>query len=113
MARAWARGDVSWTEARQAAFAANAAAREVSGAAKEAAHAAGQAGAVGHVAAHDLGAAAYAIKAARSAAKENESDEAGRLECRWQRSQLPDEVRELVLDDQRLRNELCWNVFVC
>jgi len=35
-----------------------------------------------HVAAHELGAAAYAI-------------------------------RDLVLDDQRLRNALCWNVFDC
>ena len=36
---------------------------------------------------------------------------AGRLECRWQREQLPDAIRELVLDDQRLRNEICWSVF--
>src|SRR3954447_10887606 len=68
LGRAWARGEITWTEARMAAFAANAAAREVTGAAREAAHAAGQAGAVGHVAAHELGAAAYAIKAARAAA---------------------------------------------
>ncbi len=112
-ARAWARGEVTWTQAREAAFAANAAAREVSGAAREAAHAAGQAGAVGHVAAHELGAAAYAIRAARAAAPENERDEAGRLECQWQRAQLPDNIRELVLDDQRLRNEVCWSVFDC
>ncbi len=110
-ARAWARGEVTWTQAREAAFAANAAAREVSGAAREAAHAAGQAGAVGHVAAHELGAAAYAIRAARAAAPENERDEVGRLECHWQRAQLPDNIRELVLDDQRLRNEVCWSVF--
>ena len=38
---------------------------------------------------------------------------AGRLECQWQRAQLPDEIRELVLDDQRLRNELCWFAFDC
>lgn len=55
------------TRARTAAFAANAAAREVLGAAKEAAHAAGQAAAVAHVAAHELGAAAYAIRAVRAA----------------------------------------------
>jgi hypothetical protein len=30
---------------------------------------------------------------------------------KWQHDQLPDEIRELVLDDQRLRNELCWFVF--
>jgi hypothetical protein len=111
--RAWARGEIKWTQAREAAFAANAAAREVSGAAKEAAHAAGQAGAVGHVAAHELGAAAYAIRAARAAVPENERDEAGRLECRWQRAQLPGEIRDLVLDDQRLRNEVNWFVFDC
>ena len=101
------------TQARKAAFAANAAAREVSGAAKGAAHAAGQAVAVAHVAAHELGAAAYAIRAVRAAAPENEREDAGRVECQWQRAQLPIEIRELVLDDQRLRNEKCWSVFHC
>jgi hypothetical protein len=38
---------------------------------------------------------------------------AGRLECRWQREHVPDVIRELVLDDQRLRNEICWSVFDC
>jgi hypothetical protein len=68
---------------------------------------------VAHVAAHELGAAAYAIRAARAAAPKDERDEAGRLECRWQRAQLPDEIRDLVLDDQRLRNEVCWSLFDC
>jgi len=72
---------------------------------------AGQAGAVAHVAAHELGAAAYAIKAARAAAPDGESEAAGRLDCRWQHDQLPEAIRELVLDDQRLRNEICWSVF--
>ena len=112
MVRLWVRGEVTWQEARQAAFAANAAAREVKGAAREAAHAAGQAGAVGPVATHDLGAAAYAIKAARAAAS-GDAAEAGRVECAWQREQLPPEVRELVLDDQKLRNDRCWFVFDC
>ena len=112
-AHAWVRGEIRMTEARNAAFAANAAAREVSGAAKEAAHAAGQAVAVAHVAAHELGAAAYAIRAVRAAAPEDEREEAGRLECQWQRTQLPGEIRELVLDDQRLRNENCWSLFDC
>ena len=92
---------------------ANAAARELSGGARHAAYAAGQAAAVEHVAAHELGAAAYAIKAARAAAPEGEGENAGRLECRWQREQLPDAIRELVLDDQRLRNDICWSVFDC
>jgi hypothetical protein len=26
---------------------------------------------------------------------------------------LPEAIRELVLDDQRLRNALCWSVFDC
>ncbi|MFL6044540.1 MAG: putative immunity protein [Propionibacteriaceae bacterium] len=113
LARAWTRGETTMTEARTAAFAANAAAREVSGAAREAAHAAGQAAAVPHVAAHELGAAAYAIRAVRAATSKDKRDEVGRLECEWQRAQLPDEIRELVLDDQRLRNEVCWSVFDC
>ena len=112
-ARAWARGEMAMTQARTADFAANAAAREVSGAAKQAALAAGQARAVAHVPAHELGAAAYAIRAAGAAAPEGERGRAGRLECRWQRAQLPSEIRELVLDDQRLRNEVCWYVFDC
>jgi hypothetical protein len=85
----------------------------MSGAAREAAYAAGQAAAVAHVAAHELGAAAYAIRAARAAADESEHDEAGRLECQWQRAQLPSEIRDLVFDDQKLRNEICWFVFDC
>jgi hypothetical protein len=112
LGRAWARGEIPWAEARTAAGHANAAARDLSGAARHAAYAAGQAAAVGHVAAHELGAAAYAIRAARAAAADD-GDAAGRLECRWQRAQLPDEIRELVLDDQRLRNELCWFAFDC
>jgi hypothetical protein len=113
LGRAWARGEITMTQARTAAFAAHAAAREVSGAAREAAHAAGQAVAVAHVPAHELGAAAYAIRAARAAASEGQRIAAGRLECQWQRAQLPGEIRDLVFDDQRLRNEVCWFVFDC
>jgi len=112
-ARAWARGEITMTQARTAAFAAHAAAREAFGAAKEAARAAGHAVAVAHVAAHELGAAAYAIRATRAATPEDEHEQAGRLECQWQRAQLPREIRELVLDDERLRNEKCWSLFVC
>jgi hypothetical protein len=110
-ARAWVRGEITMTQARTAAGNANAAARELSGAARWAAYAAGQAAAVAHVAAHELGAAAYAIKAARAAAPKGEG--AGRQECRWQRERLPEEIRDLVLDDQRLRNDICWSVFDC
>jgi hypothetical protein len=112
-ARAWARGEITMTQARTAAGHANGAARDLSGAPRHAAHAAAQAAAVAHVAAHELGAAAYAIKAARAAAADGESERDGRLECRWQRDQLPEAIRELVLDDQRLRNNICWLVFDC
>jgi hypothetical protein len=112
-ARAWARGEIKMSQARTAGGHAMAAARDLSGAARHAAFAAGQAAVVAHVAAHELGAAAYAIKAARAAAPEGEGDSAGRLECGWQRDRLPEAIRELVLDDQRLRNDICWSVFEC
>src|ERR1017187_10145863 len=84
LGRARARGEITWAEARTAAGPADPAARDLSGAARHAAYAAGQAAAVGHVASHELGAAAYAIKAARAAATEDAPVEAGRLECQWQ-----------------------------
>src|SRR5215210_3517296 len=111
LARAWARGEITMTQSRAAAGHANAAARDLAGAARHAAFAAAQAAAVAHVAAHELGAAAYAIKAARAAAPQGGGETAARRECRWQRGQLPDAIRELVLDDQRLRNDICWSVF--
>ncbi|MGW0573280.1 MULTISPECIES: putative immunity protein [Streptomyces] len=110
-ARAWVRGEVGMMEARAAGGHAMGAARDLRGAARHAAYAAGQAGAVAHVAAHELGAAAYAIKAARAAVPEGGSESAGRRECQWQRERLPPEIRALVLDDQRLRNDICWSVF--
>jgi hypothetical protein len=111
--RAWTCGEIKMSEARAAGGHAMAAARALSGAARHAGYAAGQAAVVAHVAAHELGAAAYAIKAARAAAPAGESESAGRRECRWQRDQLPEAIRELVLDDQRLRNDICWSVFDC
>lgn len=112
-ARAWARGEVTMNQARAAGGHAMGAARDLRRAPRYAAYAAGQAAVVAHVTAHELGAAAYAIKAARTAATEAEAEAAGRLECQWQRDQLPGAIRELVLDDQRLRNGICWSVFGC
>ena len=112
-ARAWARGEVTMTESRTAAGHANGAARDLRGVARYAAYAAAQAAAVAHVAAHELGAAAYAIKAVRAAAPDGDAMRAGQRECQWQRDQLPDAIRSLVLDDQRIRNDLCWSVFDC
>ncbi len=110
-ARAWVRGERTMSQTRAAGGHANAAARDLSGAARHAAFAAAQAALVAHVAAHELGAAAYAIKAAQAAAPAGERETAGRRECRWQRAQLPAAIRALVLDDQRLRNDICWSVF--
>ncbi len=81
--RAWARGETSMWDARTLAGHANAAARDLKGAARFAACA------------------------------EQEVYGAGRAECAWQREQLPSAIRDLVLDDQRLRNRLCWFVFDC
>jgi hypothetical protein len=113
LTRAWVNGEIPMKQAHKAAFAANAAAKGMPDVAKFAALAAGQAVAVAHVAAHELGAAAYAIRAVRESVGENEKEEVGRNECQWQRDQLPDAIRELVLDDQALRNHLCWSVFTC
>jgi hypothetical protein len=110
--RAWTRGECRMSDSRAAGGHAMAAARSLRGAPRFAAYAAGQAAVVAHVAAHELGAAAYAIKATRAAAMGCE-ERAGRLECQWQRDQLPDMIRALVLDDQRLRNDICWSVFDC
>ncbi|HTO99907.1 MAG TPA: hypothetical protein VMJ64_00930 [Anaerolineales bacterium] len=110
-ARAWASGEISMSQARAAGGHAMAAARDLRGTARHAAYAAGQAAVVAHVAAHELGAAAYAIKAVRASAPEGQAGSAGRAECRWQREQLPDAIRTLVLDDERLRNDICWSVF--
>ena len=112
-ARAWVRGEVTMMQARAAGGHAMGAARNLRGAARHVAYAAGQAGAVAHVAAHELGAAAYAIKDARASAPEGDGEAAGRLECQWQRDQLPEAIRELVLDDQRVRNDICRSAFDC
>lgn len=110
-ARSWVRGEIPMQASRTAAGKANAAARDLEGAPRHAAYAAAQAAAVAHVAAHELGAAAYAIKAVRAAAPPGEERQAGFRECAWQREHLPDAIRDLILDDQCLRNDICWSVF--
>ena len=113
---AWVRGEVAMMATRAAGGHAMGAARDLTGAPRYAAYAAGQAACVAHVAEHDLGAAAYAVKAVRAATTAGGADpaaalDAGRAEVRWQREQLPDAVRALVLEDQRRRNPICWSVF--
>ena len=108
--RAWIRGEMRMGDARQAAFRANAAARGTADPAKFAALSAGQAAAVPHVAAHELGAAAYDIRAA-GACVLADATQARVKEREWQREHLPAAIRELVLDDQQCRSAICWHVF--
>jgi hypothetical protein len=109
-ARAWARGEMGMMEARARGGHAMGAARPLRGGARFAAYAAGQAACVGHVAEHDLGAAAYAIKAVRASGGGDDLA-AGRLERDWQRGRLHPDIRSLVLEDQARRNAICWSVF--
>ena len=111
VARAWIRGKARMTDAHQAAFSANAAGRGMPDPVTFAALSAGRAAAVAHVAAHDLGAAAHAIRAAGAAAPADEAARARAVEREWQRAQLPDDVRALVLDDQQRQSAICWHVF--
>jgi hypothetical protein len=109
--RAWIRGELRMGDSRRMAFRANAAARGMPDAAKFAALSAGQAAAVPHVAAHELGAAAYAIRAAGAAVPADDAARARVEEREWQRAHLPAAVRDLVLDDQQRRSAICWHVF--
>ncbi|HEY4153231.1 MAG TPA: hypothetical protein VGM38_07905 [Pseudolysinimonas sp.] len=109
--RGWIRGEVPMTTAHNTGFVANAAGRGLSDPARFAALSAGQAVAVAHVAAHDLGAAAYAIRAVMAAADRDGVDAARIAERDWQREQLPAAVRELVFEDQAARSAICWHVF--
>lgn len=110
-ARTWARGQAKMMATRALGGHAMGAARPLLGAARFAAYAAGQAACVAHVPEHDLGAAAYAIKAVQAAAPRGKEIEAGRAERDWQRRQIPGSLYSLVLEDQARRNDICWSVF--
>jgi hypothetical protein len=113
-ARAWARGEATVLEAREAAYAAHASAREnTDPAAREVARAAGHAVATAHMADHELGGAYFAIRAVRAASAPGEAVEQGKHECRWQRDRLPEEIRELVLSDMRMRAKKFGTIFDC
>ena len=87
-ARAWTRGEIRVSEARTAALAAHAAARDADDAAAcAAARAAGHAAATAHVAGHARGAASYAVKASAASAATRESD--------WQHRRLLQHLRPL------------------
>jgi hypothetical protein len=109
--RAWIRGEVRMGDAHRAAFRANAAGHGTPDPAKFAALSAGQAVAVAHVAAHELGAAAYAIRAASACVPAGDAAGARARELDWQRECIPAAIRDLVLDDQRRRSAICWHVF--
>jgi len=113
-ARAWSRGEATVSEAREAAFAAHAAARSATdAAAREVARASGHAAATAHMADHELGAAAFAIRAVRLVAPASEAMAAGERECRRQRERLPAAIRELVLSDEELRSKKFPSIFTC
>lgn len=113
-ARAWSRGEATVTQAREAALAAHAAARDTTDAvAREVARACGHAVATAHMADHELGGAFYAIRAVRLASAPAEAVAAGERECRWQHDRLPDAIRALVLSDQELRAAKFGSIFTC
>ena len=76
-ARTWVRGDMKMMQARAVGGHSMGAARPLRGAARFAAYAAGQAACVPHVVEHDLGAAAYAIKAIQAATTPENAELAG------------------------------------
>lgn len=88
-ARAWVRGELKMTRARQAAFAAHSAAREVNPAdACAAARASGHAAATAHVPGHAVHAAAYAVKAVRAASGPGAAESEVIEEREWQYRRL-------------------------
>ena len=91
-ARAWTRGEIRVSEARTAALAAHAAARDADdAAARAAARAAGHAAATAHVAGHARGAASYAVKAVKAVTGSDAATESD-----WQYRRLPEQLRPVV-----------------
>jgi hypothetical protein len=94
--RAWVRGEIALSKAREAAFAAHAAARDADGSAACAtARAAGHAAATAHVASHAAHAANYAVTAARSPDAAVPTDSAAVKERDWQYRRLPNHLRPM------------------
>ncbi len=92
-ARAWVRGEIKMVEARKAAFASHAAARDSNNvAAKEVARSAGHAAATAHVANHAIHASVYAIKAVVAAGDERNVAS----EIKWQYHRLPNHLRLII-----------------
>lgn len=88
--RSWVKGKLAMTDARKAAFAAHAAAREAetSPDAQAAARSAGHAAATAHVQTHAVHAATYAVTAIRNATQDEEVTTAMEHEREWQYAHL-------------------------
>jgi hypothetical protein len=98
-ARAWVRGDLPMVDARKAAFASHAAARDTNNATAQAvARAAGHAAATAHVADHARHAAASAVKAATTA---EITGDATAAESDWQSRRLPEHLRSVAFPTLR------------
>jgi len=105
IAREWVIGNATVEQARQAAFGRHAAARESpNSTAAEVARSAGHAVVTAHMADHELGAAAYAIRAMMKSVRKMDAIRVAELECHWQQAKLLETIRELVLSDQQSRN---------
>lgn len=98
-ARKWTRREIASDEASKGAWAANNAACGKIGPAKYAAFSAGQTAVVPHVAAHELGAAAYMLRAIKEAYGTGCRINDVESECKWQQDQLPMEIKDLVIED--------------
>jgi hypothetical protein len=100
--RAWVRGEVTMMQVRAVGGHAMGAARDLRWTARHAAYAAGQAGASHRRRVRTrwppMPSRPYVLPC-RKASTMRQGD------------RLPDAIRELVLDDQRLRNDMCWSVF--
>ena len=92
VAKAWERGETCVGDARKAALAAHAVARDAdSPAMTAAARAVGHTVATAHMADHSLGIVYYGLKALRALGKPVEAEQ------KWQTGHLPPEIRKLVL----------------
>ena len=98
MAKDWKQGNASVGDARKASLDAIAVANESSNPTLVAvARSVGHAVATAHMADHSLGAALYALKAAKNAGISLDE------ERKWQNEQLPSEIRHLVITARRSR----------
>ena len=106
--RAWAREQITTSEARAAAVAAHTAAREADDdMARAAARAAGHAAATAHVPAHASHAANYAVTAVARAAISHDTPA---RERDWQRGRLPARLRALASSEPHREDSPWWTV---